>query len=80
MCVRMHNRWQIRNNLRLPEGPRRVRAGKRKERATAANRLSPTGPPTDQNIHFCKQEEENWAKSETNYSWRPTNLDGYASR
>jgi hypothetical protein len=75
VCV--HDRWQIRNNLQLPEGCGQVQGA-----AYRANRLSPTGPtvPTDQKSPFGKQEQEqNRAKSETNYSWRSTNLDIYAS-
>jgi len=69
---------QSTTSRRPPEGARRQAQGASYRGKQA---ISPTGPPTDQNTHFCKQEEENWAKSETNYSWRSTNLDGgYASR
>jgi hypothetical protein len=54
VCARMHDRWQIRNNLRLPEWCGCGQA--HKERPTAANRLSSTGPlPTDQNPLFVSK-------------------------
>jgi len=55
VCARMHDRWQIRNNLRLPEGCGQARgAAYRGKQAVSHGAV-----PTDQKHLICKQEQQN---------------------